>query len=187
MSSVVSYSPLQGLDGVKGINVSLVETDIVKIVLRGKSNNKDFLSTVKKVIGVDLPTTINATATNKKISVTSISPDEWLLTSTDSNGDKLISDLKKTLGSIHSAVVDVSDYYMSLTISGKNSRDVLEKGVVVNLDNDAFPIGYATGTHYEKAVINLHRTDNNSYDVIFRRSFAPYLWGHLVTGAKEFG
>ncbi|MGB1361581.1 MAG: sarcosine oxidase subunit gamma [Alphaproteobacteria bacterium] len=185
MSSPVSYSPLQGLAGTTGLNVKLKELDRFNFTLRGEANNKKFVTAIEKVIG-KLPTNPNTTTTKGDITVIWQSPNEWVLTGSYSKSEKVFNDIEKALKGIHSALVDVSDYYMSLNISGKKVRSVLEKGCIIDLDPDVFKIGTATGTRYEKAVINLHRESADSYNIIFRRSFAPYLWGHLTHGSREF-
>ena len=184
-NSLQSYSPLQGLAGTTGVNVKLVELDRFNFTLRGKSNDKSFITAVEKVLG-KMPTEPMTTAEKSGTTIIWVSFDEWILTGDYTKGEKLKTELESALNGTHFALVDVSDYYMSVNISGKNVRNVLEKGCVIDLHPDIFKVGIATGTRYEKAVINLHREAKDSYNIIFRRSFAPYLWGHLVHGSQEF-
>ena len=185
MDKLQPYSPLQGLAGTTGINVKLKELNRFNLILRGKQDDNKFMKSARKIFD-KLPVKPNSTYQKSGITIIWVSPDEWILTGDYNKLEKVKTDLDKSLENTHYALIDTSDYYMSANISGNNVRETLEKGVVVDLHDSAFPIGYATGTRYEKAVINLHREDNNSYNIIFRRSFAPYLWGHLVKASQEF-
>lgn len=185
MDKLQPYSPLQGLSGTRGINVKLKELNRFNLILRGKQNDNKFMTSAQELLD-KLPIKPNSICKKLGITIIWISPDEWILTGDYDKLEKVKIDLDKSLKDTHYALIDTSDYYMSVNISGNNVRETLEKGIVVDLHDSAFPIDYATGTRYEKAVINLHREDNNSYNIICRRSFAPYLWKHLVKASQEF-
>ena len=188
MVNMREFSPLNGLEGSRGINFNIAEIRDAKITVRGYMHNKDFVTAVEKVTGATLPTQPWSTEVGKSgITVLWLSPDEWMIRGKAGMQDSIIADLRKEFGDTHACCVDVSDYYLTISLSGKNAVDVLQKGVVVDMHSDAFPIGYATGTRYEKATINLHKTGDDSYEVMIRQSFAEYLWKHFVHGAKEFG
>ena len=59
------------------------KTPVVKINLRGNSNNKDFSSKVGKILGIILPSETGHVATKEKITVLSLGPNEWLIVSND--------------------------------------------------------------------------------------------------------
>ena len=130
-------------------------------------------------------------ATKGDIRVFWIAFDEWLIWTPDTKRQATIDALESSLKDIHNAIVDVSDYYTVIRVSGTNARDLLSKGVLVDLHEREFPVGKATGTMFHHATIFITRVDDKAgapvFDVMIRWSFATYLWDYLMDGAREFG
>ena len=75
------------------------KTPVGKINLRGNLENKDFASTVGKILGMILPKETCSTSTKEKITCMWLGPNEWILVS---NGtvDKAVSYTHLTLPTI---------------------------------------------------------------------------------------
>ena len=88
----------------------------------------------------------------------------------------------------HASVVDLSDNFTTLRLSGAKARWVLSKGWPVDLHPRAFGPGRCAQSHLAHANIILWQSDDTpSYQIFVRRSFARYLWDWLVDAALEVG
>jgi sarcosine oxidase, subunit gamma len=65
---------------------------------------------------------------------------------------------------------------------------VLAKGCPIDLHPRAFSIGQCAQSRLAKAPILIGQIENQPFfELIFRRSFADYLWTWLETAAAEYG
>ena len=72
-------------------NFSMKEkTPVAKINLRGNLENKDFASTVGKILGMILPKEACSTSNKEKITLLWLGPNEWLLVSNNEIPKELI-------------------------------------------------------------------------------------------------
>lgn len=188
-NAIEKVSPLDGLAGPTGSQVSLEERRFVgKVVLRGNPDNKDFLAKARDVLGEDLPLEPCTFVKGASYSIYWTGPDEWMIHTPEDGETALVLGLREALGDIHSQVVDVSDYYVLMRLSGPAAREVLAKGTPLDLHPRAFGAGKVAGTRYANATIQLAQLDDTpTFDVQVRMSFAQYLWDYFTTASKEFG
>jgi sarcosine oxidase subunit gamma len=111
-------------------------------------------------------------------------PDERLLHSTNSDAPAVVKALKEKLPAGKSAVVDVSDYYTVLHMSGEKARDVLASGTPFDVHPDIFRQGDCAQIRFGSASILLACVGDASYDLQVRWSFAEYLWKYLCKVAR---
>ena len=65
-------------------NFSMKEkSPIIKLNLRGNTANKDFVSSIGKILGIILPLEVGNVVNNESISVITLGPNEWLIISND--------------------------------------------------------------------------------------------------------
>lgn len=159
-----------------------------KITLRGRSDNAKFMKAAKAVLGVALPTEPMTSVTGRDaIRVFWKAFDEWLIWTPKDGEGALIAALRDSLsGDLRKAIVDVSDYYTVIRVSGPLSRALLAKGVALDLHLNVFTEGTATGTGFHQATIFMTRTQADVYDVMIRWSFADYLYSYFEDGAREW-
>ncbi len=189
VNQAIKRSPLDGLKGPQGANVSLSEVRFSgKIQLRGNPADKKFLKAVEDVIGVGLPTAACTFNVGKSYTACWMGPDEWIIFTSEDGQMALLIGLNKALEKFHSSVVDVTDYYATIRLSGECARDVLMKGTPLDVHPSQFSKGKCTNTLYAKATVFLMQMDDAPvYDIVVRWSMADYLWDYLTDGAKEFG
>ncbi len=137
------------------------------------------------LLGVAVPAP-NRVATAGERAILWLGPDEYLVVAPD--GDPVA---ELTAESAES-VVDVSANRTTIELSGPNARDVLEKGMSIDLHPRAFGPGHCAQTLLARSQVVLRQVDSApaatgpTYHVLVRGSFAPYLADWLVDASKEF-
>ena len=166
------------------------KTPVGKINLRGDLENKDFVSTAGKILGMILPKEPCTTSTKEKITSMWLGPNEWLLVSNDtvtkeSNDYELekvlFNDIsKKNLGS----VTNVSDHYTIFSLTGSNIFQILSKGCPFDFDSKNFGDNRAIQTILNHVDVTIHRKTKEDVDLYVRRSFSEYLWKWIKDSAS---
>ena len=89
------------------------------------------------------------------------------------------------------SIVDQSDAYAILRLTGPRVRDALAKLVFIDLHPEAFKPGDVASTVAAHMGATLWRLDDGADGAVFEiacyRSFASSLWHALATSAAEFG
>ena len=172
-------------------NFSMREkTPVGKINLRGNLENKDFVSTAGKILGMILPKESCSISTKEKITCMWLGPNEWLLVSNDtitkdSNDYELerilFNDIsKKDLG----AVTNVSDQYTIFNLTGENIFEILAKGSPFDFNSSNFANNKVVQTILNHTDVIIHKKNENNVDLFVRRSFAKHLWDWLKDSAS---
>lgn len=114
-------------------------------------------------------------------------PDQWLLRAAARDGFAgLLDEL-----AAHAAVSDQSDARAALRLAGPRVRDVLAKGVMLDLHPAAFAVGDAALTNVAYVGVHLWRLEDTSegpaFEMMVSRSMAGSFWSWFVASASEFG
>jgi sarcosine oxidase, subunit gamma len=137
----------------------------------------DVRTTGGSLLGVPLPAP-NRVATAGERVILWLGPDEYLVVAPD--GDDVA-------GITGESVVDVSANRTTIELSGRHARDILEKGMAIDLHPRSFGPGHCAQTLLARAQVIVRQLDAKpTYHVLVRGSFAPYLADWLVDAAKEF-
>ncbi len=187
--TALARSPLTGQTPYQGTQTQIAEHPFLgKLALRGSPENAAFMKAVSSVLGTDLPVKPNTVVDSERVQIVWVGPDEWQITAAEGAQTPLQERLQAALQGIHSAVVDVSDYYTTIRISGVRARDVLAKGCSLDLHPRVFGPGQCAGSLFLKATVRIVQVDDTpTYDLQVRWTFAEYLFEHLVRGAEEWG
>jgi sarcosine oxidase subunit gamma len=103
------------------------------------------------------------------------------------SNEALAGDLATKLQGLAS-VSDQSGGRTVLRIGGNPARDVLAKGLPIDLDPRAFPLGSAATSAISHIGVQLWQADDTrSYDVAIFRSLSESFWRWLTASAAEFG
>jgi sarcosine oxidase subunit gamma len=141
---------------------------------------------VKASYGVDLSDG-SAVVHGPEVSFIGYGPGQWLAVSESLAGESLAGDLAQKLKGLAS-VSDQSGGRTVLRISGPRARDVLAKGLPIDLDPRAFPLGSAATSIISLMGVQLWQTDDTrSYDLAIFRSVSESFWRWLTASAAEFG
>jgi sarcosine oxidase subunit gamma len=122
-----------------------------------------------------------------------IGPDERMVIVSDAETLEIAGVLREALEGKRHQLVEVSDYYTVLEISGLPAWKLLSKTTTLDLHPRAFPPGMAAGGTFGHAQAILWRIRENSteampaFRLIVRWSMADYLWCLLAECGREWG
>lgn len=114
-------------------------------------------------------------------------PGQWLLRAARREG------FAQTLAALApvAAVNDQSCAKAALRLSGPHVRDLLCRGVMIDLDPRAFAVGAVAMTLVSHVAIHLVRVEDEAGEAVFEmlipRSYAASLWSWLAASAAPFG
>ena len=181
-------SPLQSKDQIKSSNINLEYMDFIgKINLRIRDADTDVLNKVSAYLGYELPKNSGEVSTNDESRTAWLGPNEFLIQCAEDKKDNFIEDLNRNLNDCFYALTDVSDYYITIRLSGKKSIDVLEKGCPLNFKEYLKNKNTCAQSYISKGTVLIDRlSDDQVFDILIRWSFADYLWDWLSDSCSEF-
>ena len=112
---------------------------------------------------------------------------QWLAAAETSAGGDFVSRLREHLAGFAS-IADQSDGRVVLRLSGDRARDVLTKGIPVDLHPRSFRTGDVASTLVAYIGVQIQQLDDRpTFQLMAFRSFAGSLWSWLAKSAAEFG
>lgn len=188
----VARAPLDGLadprpsDWTAGIALSEIRFRWI-LNLRGDPTDGGFAGGVEAALGLAPPIAPNTVAERAGTALLWLGPDEWLVVAGTEAPDPRPT-LETALSGVFATLVELSDNYAGIRISGAEARPVLEKGWSVDLHPRAFGPGRCAQSHLAHAPALLWQRDElPSYELFVRPSFARYAWDWLLDASGEFG
>lgn len=192
---LLSLSALAGLavpgrfgkpDGEPGVLISeRVGLGLATVAAR-KGQVDALKAAVAEAYGVDLPES-SAVAQGPAVSFIGQGPGQWLAVSETLANEALARDLAQHIAGLAS-ISDQSGGRTVLRVSGKRAREVLAKGLPIDLDPRAFPLGSAATSVISLMGVQLWQVDDTrSYDIAIFRSLSQSFWRWLTVSAGEFG
>jgi sarcosine oxidase subunit gamma len=113
-------------------------------------------------------------------------PGQWLLRTPSREGVAALMPL-----SAHGALSDQSDGRAAVRVSGPRVRDMLAKGVMLDLHPEAFAVGDAALTGIAHVGVHLWRLPDGPEGAVFEimapRSMAGSFWSWFAASVAEFG
>jgi sarcosine oxidase subunit gamma len=159
--------------------------NIACIVLRGRADDALFLRSVQAACGVTLPTQPGSTATTANTAALWISPDEWWLLAPRVARDGLVTALRQATAGVHAQVADNSGGLACLHIAGPQHVMLLRH--LSPYDFERLGIGRCVSTVVPKAGVTVLRGDDQGVLLLFRRSFADWIWRLVGRSARPYG
>lgn len=171
---------------------------LTQITIRATS--PEAVAAVGSALGVTMPSAVGDVAQGERggsdssgssVSVVWLSPDEWLAVLGDEAETgvaitAVVESLNVALGERRGQVVDVSSNRTTLELSGSKARAVLDKTIELDLHPREFPVGRAVSTQMESVAVILWRSDDDTWLLMPRASFAEHVVGWLADGMREF-
>lgn len=161
--------------------------DVTMASFAAAKGRKDALAAaIGAAYGVDLPKEPGRRVAGNGIAILWAGPDQWLAIADAGGGRDLESELKARLAGIAS-VVDQSDGRVIVRIAGSRARDVLAKGVPIDLHPRAFAPGQVAITHASHIGVILWQVDDKpTYEVALFRSYVDSFAHWLDESAAEY-
>jgi heterotetrameric sarcosine oxidase gamma subunit len=108
----------------------------------------------------------------------------WLLTRGPSDVEaKLRAAIAPAIG----ALTPLSSARTRLYLEGPRARDILAKGIAVDLAPEAFPVDRFVLTGLDHTPVLLYRAMEDRYEIWAMRTFARTVWDWLADAALEYG
>lgn len=95
--------------------------------------------------------------------------------------------IRTGIGPTVGAVTPLSHSRTRIFIEGEMSRDVLAKGIPLDLHADVFAVGEAALTGLDHTPVLLHRVAADRYEIYAMRTFALTVWEWLADAALQYG
>ena len=174
------------LDGGTGVTISeRIGLGLATVAAR-KGQARSLQDRVREAYGVDLPQT-SRVVVGRDVSFVGYGPGQWLAVSETLASEALARDLAERLKGLAS-ISDQSSGRTVIRVSGPRARDVLAKGLPIDLDPRAFPLGSAATSTISLMGVQLWQADDTrSYDIAVFRSLSESFWRWLAASAAEFG
>ncbi len=192
MASLAERSVLAGLAmpghyGRAATGLTIVEhTDIALASVIAKHGKRFMLvNAVNTAFGVALPDEPRR-ATTGSVTFASTGPDQWIASAEGAEAAGFAAKLRARIGPF-AAVSDQSDSRLVLQLSGPRVRDVLAKGVPIDLHPRVFKPGDVAVTLIAYIGVQIDMLDDATYRLTAPRSMAASFWSWLSASAAEFG
>jgi len=126
-----------------------------------------------------------ATGDPQSLAVLWISPDEFLAVSVTERPE-LLATLEAALGEEPGHVVDLTSNRTIVELSGPSAGKVLRKGTPTDLHDRVFPVNRAITTTLARTPVLLWRTEETTWRILPRASFAEHIAYFLRDAMHEF-
>ncbi len=169
-------------------NLSMVMREIAgrgMIDLRGLATDRKFMTTVKTVLGFDLPKAPRTSTSWGDMKALWLSPDQWLILCPGEKALGLTDQITAALKSIHSLAVNVSDMRAIIRLEGEHARTTVMKGTSIDLTHDDYPPGTIRRMKFAEVGALLHIVDHDVIDIYVFRSYADYAWEFLLKAGRK--
>ncbi len=173
-------------DGEPGVMIGELSGLGLATVASRQGQDAALKSAVLQAYGVQLPES-SRVAQGSAVSFIGYGLGQWLAVSESLAHEALAGDLSQRLAGLAS-ISDQSGGRTVLRVSGPRARDVLAKGLPVDLDPRAFPLGSAAASVIGHMGVQLWQVDDTrTYDIAVFRSLSQSFWRWLTASAAEFG
>ncbi|MEM7429786.1 MAG: sarcosine oxidase subunit gamma family protein [Pseudomonadota bacterium] len=138
-----------------------------------------------KTVGHALPDDTFIAASKAKTTVFRIAPEKFLIVCPVRAG--MGAALSKAFKAEQAVVTELGHSRTILRVSGDAARDVLARGMPVDLDQGVFARGAFVQTGIHGVAVLCHRSGRDQFDLIMPRNFAVNIYEWLEETAAQFG
>jgi sarcosine oxidase subunit gamma len=173
-------------DGAPGVTIEERHGLGIATVAARKGQAEALTAAVREAYGVALPNGPSV-ARGETVSFIGYGPGQWLAVSGTFAAEALVHDLGKRLAGLAS-IADQHGGRTVLRLSGPRARDVLAKGLPIDLHPRSFAAGDAATSTISLMGVQLWQVDDTpAYDIALFRSVSASFWRWLTAAAAEFG
>jgi heterotetrameric sarcosine oxidase gamma subunit len=147
-------------------------------------HEREFQEHVRACGGPDLPVELYRGVTRGDSRLVRITADQyWWIAAGSASLVRLARELPSPAGT----VTMLSAGRVRIRISGGATRELLAKGIALDLHRSAFQVGASALTGLHHTGIFLERVDDDAYEIYVQRTYAEWLWDWLIDAALPFG
>jgi len=175
-----------GREGVTGLVIEERSDLAFATVIAKREKRFALINAVNTTFGVVLPDRARRVSRGA-VTFAGVGPEQWLASIEGAEALGFAARVRSRVG-LFAAVSDQSDSRLVLRLSGARVRDVLAKGVPLDLHPKVFKVGDVACTFLAHMSVQLDMLDDApTYQLIAPRSMAGSLWSWLTASAAEFG
>jgi methylglutamate dehydrogenase subunit D len=162
-------------------------TDLVlATVMARRGMEEEVKGAVLATYGLDLPDGPRV-AVKAGVSFAGIGVHQWLAAAESPAAADFVAHLREHVAGLAS-ITDQSDGRVVLRLSGERVRDVLAKGVPIDLHTRSFKTGDVASTLVAHIGVQIEQLDElPTFQLMAFRSLGGSLWSWLTKAAAEFG
>jgi sarcosine oxidase subunit gamma len=169
-----------------GVTMSEVSHRTI-VNIRGTASDPAFSSAVQTATGLVLPRAANTVSNGGIWQILWLGPNEWWITGPDGEADSLVEALRVNFAGQHATACDVSESRAIIRLTGPKAREVLMRGVSLDLHPRAFRVGQCAQTGISRTNALIHLVDDApTFEIYVLKSFSDYLWRWLEKVAQDF-
>ena len=112
-----------------------------------------------------------------------VAPDAWLLQSRRNSGAALATTIRSALGTLASAVTELSDALLTFELEGPDSYAVLARGCGLDLSPQAFGTRACASTRLAQCPALIRHAAPARIEIVIDRALAEYLHDWLLDAA----
>ncbi len=170
----------------RNTSVEVIDDVTMALIASRKGQGEALSAKIDQLFGIELPGTPRAVS-NKGLTAVWAGPGQWLLVASAAGGRDLERELRQPLEGL-AAVADQTDSRAMVKVSGPNARDVLAKGVPIDLHPRAFKSGDAAITHASHIGVTLWRPEGeDAFVLTCASSYAGSFWHWLSDSSQATG
>ena len=155
-------------------------------VIARKGRSADVTAALSALVGATVADTCKR-CSGGGVAVTGVAPGQWTVMAEASRANGFAADLQRRLQGI-AAVAEQSDGRVVVEVSGPKAREMLAKGVPLDLDASVFRLGDAAQTLVSHLNVQIVLIDAAPvFELSGMSTFAGSLWSWLSASAAEFG
>lgn len=141
---------------------------------------------VAGILGVAPPEVRNTALRGDDAAILWAGPDRWLVVAAEEAHAGLADRLRAAIGG-DGAAIELDSGRTVIRVSGPRARDLLAKGIGVDLHPAAFPEGACAHTVCGHFAVVLRAVETGGIEVLVARGFAASFWEWLAEHAQEWG
>ena len=145
---------------------------------------KDADAILATYLGVNVLPTVGNFVNPEETYCAALSPGHFMIFS---NNRSLYSEVQKLLSADIASVVDISHSRCGIHLSGKNSTTLLNKGISINLNDDALPEMSVLQSSVHSIGIILFKVQYEDYLIFSYSSFFDSFYTWVIDSAAEYG
>lgn len=193
-STLLEQDPLDGLAqlgrfgsgrGPPGLIVNVRKNLGMATIILCRNRHSDLVHTMQSRYGIDVGTDLRCVS-GPTLTVVGSAPGRWLAISDRYRNGELARELQSGLAGLAS-ISDQSDSRTILRLRGHRVRDILARGMPIDLHPSTFRSGSAASTVVRHVAVHLWQSDDDpTFDLAVFRSVASALWQWVVDTAAQF-